>query len=487
MPDECGSLYLEGQWRPFVTEDPSRTYAPDGVSWMYIHDAPTAIIDDGRRVVFWTTPVFDRMWYTACNLGPAAAAKQCTDSVKQNPLFAAAKYVTGLAGKDQVEAAGLQCYGAGCVTDPSTVCGALHPPRIGWAPGKATDVKHSNGRVVAVEWTFISTLVASADDFRSIANLMYNGRDRARFIPRNIGAFLLARYCLLRERDGPRKGDYYIFTRKECAELKNIDNDTYRRVLDTACTGKSLAEEQCRVFCGETNTNCDARIEAYCKGLSPKEALNAQNTEVCGCFMGAQFYSGYFDELKKKFNFPVTAPPSHVCYFDRCASSNVKPYHYKQNPPKCPDVVSCFQSATVIFDGNGQIQTGDININQSQECSIIGRKCKADADCKSERVKTKCSSSNICVDPLAPPPPPQPQPQPPPPPTPPGPTQRCGHWEVLDNGKCVPIKGQCLTNAQCLGSGVCMDNRCVPQTPSVDVGLAILAAVACIGVLVVVR
>lgn len=480
--DNCGSMKIDNDWYPVVTEDPERIYAPNkAVSWMYVPNAPATIIDNGKRVLFWVTPVFYRMWYTRCNLGDVETIKQCEQSVKHNPLFAKSSHLTGLAGKTESVNAGLKCYGASCLADPSRVCASLKSPRLGEAPGFVRNIKHEGGKIAAVEYSFLADFIFSADNFRQVMALTYDGADLAKFIPKNIGVYLLSVYCMRKEWSGPRKGDYFMFTRKECEDIKYVSRDAYSDILNTLCQGKDLHESKCRTFCGERNTNCDARIEAHCKSLSPKEALNTQNSDLCGCFMGNQFYKGYFDELKKKFNFPITAPPSHVCYFDMCASTNVKPYNEKQNPTRCPDVISCFQNVNVVFDGNGNVINGDIIVKQDQQCGVIQRKCSSKNDCQKESTNTECISG-VCANPNAPPPSPQPpQPVPSPPQGPDG----CGHWETRIDGKCVRVPGQCLFNSQCVGSGVCTNNKCVPQTPVTNTTLAVLASVAAAGILAI--
>ena len=454
---KCGSMSIDTDWRPVVTEDPDLVYIPNGVSWQYVPDAPATIIDEGKRVKFWTTPVFHRMWYTPCNMNADAARQRCEQSTKSDPLFKDSKYMTGLVGKEQSTSAGLKCYGAGCVAEASYVCGGLLAPKIGLAPGRVSDVKYEGGKVVAVEYTFVSTLVTNVDDFRKIYALTYDGQDLSKFIPKNIGVFLLSRYCMYKENQGPRKGDYYMFTRKECADIKYLSTEAYNDILSSICVGKNLHERQCRLYCSDKNINCDDRIEGYCKSLGPAVALDKNHSDVCGCFMGNQFYEKYFTDLKKKFNFPVTAPPSQVCYFGYCASSNVKPYNYRQNPTKCPDVMNCFQNTNVVITAGGNIEIGDVTVSPTLECqNLVQRKCVSNGDCESgfkcvggvcrregQPPQSGCSSDAQCP-----------------------PNMRCVNNKCTDNRCSVFCYGKCV------------EGKCVyePVTDNALVGFAALAA-----------
>src|SRR5690606_24388093 len=123
-------------------------------------------------------------------------------------------------------------------------------------------------------------------------------------------------------------------------------------------------------------------------------------------------------------------PPNHVCYFDFCASSNIKPYNEKQNPTKCPDIMTCFQNVNVEFNAGGNVRTGNIIIKQDAKCGQINTKCKVQADC-SKIPNSKCTDG-ICKNG---------NPQPPSPPQPP-----------------VPI--ECKENSNCM-DGICVNGKCM--------------------------
>lgn len=215
-----------------------------------------------------------------------------------------------------------------------------------------------------------------------------------------------------------KDGDSYnIFTKPECNELKDVQPGLYNYILNILCQKNFLTNSKCKVFCGEKNVNCDERVEKHCKEIGPAKAFEPGTSDLCGCFMGNQFYKTYFDTVQQKYKFPIVTPPSHVCYFDYCASSNIKPYNEKQTPTRCPDIMACFQNVDVRFDAKGNIEKGKVIVKQNAKCSSIQTRCATQSDCKD--VKGSLCTDGVCAvsGTPSPPEPPTPTPPPSPPPT----------------------------------------------------------------------
>jgi len=437
------------EWKDVNTEDGRLG------KFTYVPDMPVNIDPQKKIVDFWVGPVYSALWYTPCDLTNAAAA--CT--LAHDPEFPATKslYYTGLTGLDAAEQNGLKCYGSTCgVFNAKALCASrLAAPRISQFGGGVIDkvVYNDDKSVKAVHVVFGlgDKVVTTESEARYVFDHIYDGANPSKYIPRNVGVYWLEQYC----KSNPEK--------LGCDFLKYTAPDVYKDVVNTYCKDDKLHTRVCRQHCGDTNVNCDERIESYCKSLGAK-ALDKDHSDVCGCFMGNQFYKGYFDELKKKFNFPGTAPPSHVCYFDYCASSNLKPYNYKQNPAKCPDVMNCFQNTEVVITAGGNIEMGDVTVKPTLQCQqLVQRKCVADSDCKLD-AGAKCVQGVCKRDGQMPPPQPS--------------VECTSDRQCPQNARCVG--GKCATGCSVFCYGKCVAGRCVYE-PNTDTGLVVLAALAAAG------
>lgn len=432
-----------------------RVYEGNGktvFNWMYVPDKPGEIINNGKLITFWITPKFTDLWYSFCYFNEETAINSCYDCIdgytnKKNSVF------TGIIGKEQSEANGLGCYGANCPYAGAAVCGSIFTPTINTLSpsGKCIPIQteyNQNKSIKYIKVQLDSHAIVDYNSFMYVLNHTYDGQNKGKFIPRNVALHLFRKYCESNpEKDG-------------CGLLKLEAPELYNDIVNNFCHDDKLTRSICKTYCTDKNTNCDQRIQEYCKKLGPKDALKRENSELCGCFMGNDFYKGYFDEIRKRYNFPITAPPSHVCYFDYCSTSNIKPYFEKQNPTRCPDVLSCFQNANVTINSTGQVETGDIIINQSQVCQqAIQRKCKVQEDCKT--VPGSICTQGICKR----------AEQSPPPPGPPQPPQQesckvdkdcTSHSTYCVNSRCKKLdKEQCLTSNQCPPGSLCVSGKCI--------------------------
>lgn len=423
----------------FNSERYRREYSEKFLGHQYVSQYTGEIIDNGKSVVFYTTPVFDNLWYTPCNLGndPGAFCEKYNIHTfvrgrRYDDSSNDKSYPTGIVDRENAENNNFKCYGDGCAFNGRALCGMLPVPLLGRDPPErhfphfAEIIKtiKFDKKLKYIQVKYPSNVIDNKKTFIYVLTHMWDGNNTGKFIPRNVGLHLIRNYCERKEKDGK----YYMFSREECSELKYIDKELYNNILDRLCYGTDLKNSQCRIFCGEKNINCDDRYTSYCASLTSKEALNKENSEMCGCFMGNQFYKGYFDEINKRYQFPVTTPPNHVCYFDFCASSNIKPYNEKQNPTRCPDILTCFQNVNVEFNAGGNVRTGDIIIRQDAKCGQINTKCSIQADC-SKIPNSKCTEG-ICKGGTQPSPPEVPQPI------------ECKNGSECLNGKC--INGKCI-------------------------------------------
>lgn len=470
-------------------EERAKRYAPRSLNtWHYAENAPYVINRGGTysksTVKFWTTPVFDSMWYTRCGEDSETALWFATHYTKPT-LYKESVYSTGIFGLDASEKAGLKCYGGNCGTKAGrAVFGRIVVPEPTplMRGGMSRVNKVGSWDVVdLVQYEFDvspSNWYHTLNDVESIISQTYTGGTTAAYIPRSVAVFMLEMWALSTNRNG----QYLMFAEPKSAMLiKEFDGPLYSFLLDSLCTGANLKNEMCMVFCKETSRDCDSRLETFCKSIGSHKALDKEHSDLCGCFMGNQFYKGYFDTLREKFNFPVTAPPSHVCYFDFCVNSNNKPYAEKQNPVRCPDVMNCFQNVDVTISSGGKLETGDVIVTATQDClSKVKRKCVTQDDCKTVP-RSKCSEGICKIADAMPVPDDDPD-------LPTSGAQcqtdaNCGHWQLCVNKKCEHIKGQCLTDAQCVGGGTCVENKCIekPARLHFDTYLLIAAVVIAIG------
>lgn len=441
-------------------------------SWNYAPNKPGEIINNGTEVTFWITPKYNKLWYSYCYATEEIAIDSCYSCTDADT--AEKSVFTGILGKDQATVNGLDCYGAPCSYIRASVCGSIVTPVINTLSPSGSCIPinfeyNSNKSIKYVQVKLSAYAIINYNTFMYILNHTYDGQNSARFIPRNIALHLFRKYCETNpEKDG-------------CGLLKLEAPELYKDIINNHCKDDKLTKNICKTYCTEKNTNCDQRIQEYCRKLGPKDALKRENSELCGCFMGNDFYKGYFDEIRKRYNFPITAPPSHVCYFDYCSTSNIKPYFEKQNPTRCPDVLSCFQNANVTINANGQVETGDIIINQSQVCQqAVQRKCKVQEDCKT--VPGSICTQGICkrTDQT----PPQPGPPIPPQGTSCKTDKDCtSHSSYCVDSKCKKLDNvQCFTNNQCPPSSLCENGKCIvkPQwnTPIIIISVIVAVLVA---------
>lgn len=418
-------------------------------NFTYVQDMPVKIDPVKKIVDFWVGPVYTHLWYTPCDLNNAAVA--CT--VAYDPKFPeTTPHYTGITGLDAANARGLKCYGGTCgIFNAKALCSSkLVAPHIGQTEAVIDNIiRNDNKSIKAIHVVFPDNVVTNESEARYVVDHIYDGANVSRYIPRNVGIYWLEQYC---KSDPEKLG---------CDFLKYTAPEVYKDVLNQYCEDGKLGTRICRQYCGDTNTNCDQRIERYCKSLDPKVALDKDHSDVCGCFMGNQFYKGYFDELRKRFNFPVSAPPSHVCYFDYCTSSNLKPYNYKQNPTKCPDVLNCFQNTQVVITAGGSIEIGDVTVKPTLECQqLVQRKCTADSDCKLDSgarcVQGVCKREGGT----------------------PSPPQCSADSQCPRNMRCVG--GKCASTCSVFCYGTCVDGKCTYE-PVTDQRLVAFAALAALG------
>lgn len=440
--------------------------------WKYVPNKPAVVTS--THVNFWVTPVFTDIFYTSC--GPDD--NECENCSRGTTFY------TGVKGKYSAGNLGFKCYGEDCNVGRSRLlCGSIAPPWLG--PGLIVYPK-----IVAIEYSYdenkkipkyiqveyelrqINDSTWNENWVRYVVNNTYDGQNQSKFIPKEVSVALLKHYC----KSDPTKNGCYL--------LRLLNKDEYNEVLKNFCKDKNLETDTCFTYCQDKDVNCNQPIVNYCQGLGPDKALgknaSSKTKELCGCFMGNEFYKGYFDELKKKFQWPAGAPPSHVCYFDYCSSSNMKPYNERQNPTKCPDVLSCFQMVNIDFNSRGNIVTGDIIIKQDAKCTQIKKKCNVQSDCNS--VPGSTCTNNLCLKPGE-------SPNPPGPPGPPGKqcitSKDCLHNQTCIEGNCKVYDG-CLNNAQCPTNSVCSNKICKADKTNLSLTSWIIIVVIAILTLVVI-
>jgi hypothetical protein len=165
------------------------------------------------------------------------------------------------------------------------------------------------------------------------------------------------------------------FSKQDCIEWCTNNPTECTALKSIHCRGENLNTGFCLGFCGSTpGYVCEDNIQEYCNSISDNAVKLTK--PICGCFMGSDFYSKYFNGIKKAFpglselfsNLPQ-------CSFPNCSTSQVKPRSFETNP--CPDISACIQYAEV--NNSGTI-TGDINITQSSDC--IDKFKRAVSSCK---------------------------------------------------------------------------------------------------------
>ena len=232
-----------------------------------------------------------------------------------------------------------------------------------------------------VQYKFITRdSIVVPEDFTFIESVMYDGQNETKYVPREIALHLMDYYCRLPSDDEGSVLPNILDVSGVCHRLRHIESRVYNTILNDVCVGSNLETDVCKTYCSVNDVNCDARLISHCTDPDT-DTLSDATADLCGCFMGNEFYRNYFNSLTDKFHFQVLTPPKNVCYFDYCASSTIKPYAEKQKQTKCPDIMTCFQNVDVKMDAGGKIIAGDIHVKQSEKCTSIKTKCKVTADC----------------------------------------------------------------------------------------------------------
>src|SRR5690606_2718928 len=263
-----------------VSEDKNKSV----FNWNYVSEKPGEITNNGRSVTFWITPKFNNLWYSYCYFTEEIAIDSCYDCT-DNTTDQKSSVFTGILGKDQAEVNGLQCYGAPCNYIRASVCGSIMTPTINTLSpsGKCIPVKleyNQNKSVKYIKVQLDSQAIVDYNSFMYVLNHMYDGQNMGKFIPRNVALHLFRKYCESNpEKDG-------------CALLKLEAPELYKDIVNIFCQDDKLSKGICKTYCTDKNSNCDQRIQEYCKKLGPKDALKRENSELCGCFMGNDFYKG---------------------------------------------------------------------------------------------------------------------------------------------------------------------------------------------------
>jgi hypothetical protein len=164
----------------------------------------------------------------------------------------------------------------------------------------------------------------------------------------------------------PVKDDYCTKFPKAalCASECNKPTLDCYNTFDQMCTGANLDTDQCQTWCANKGVDCDGRLKSYCATLSP-EALAASN--ICGCFRSDQFYTTFFDSLKKQVTIPNSEALAQLpsCYFPLCSNQNLKPFKDKQEGVTCPNVTGCITN--VDFTNTGEIN-GEVTVTENNDC-----------------------------------------------------------------------------------------------------------------------
>ena len=204
--------------------------------------------------------------------------------------------------------------------------------------------------------------------------------------------YLLPSFCGLWQ-----DGKVNLETQPECLVWCANNKAQCDAVPQLDCSGAKLETQQCRDYCAREDTNCDLRLTEYCTSLGVEEAMGK---EICGCFMGSDFYANFFSSLEDRVQGVPSGLPSYPeCYFPNCAISPVQNYSAKRKYHTCPDLVQCIQ--TVHVDATGAIvEDSPFIIKPTANCSSQystkveeGETCVTNDDCRSAR----CGSKGSCL------------------------------------------------------------------------------------------
>lgn len=137
--------------------------------------------------------------------------------------------------------------------------------------------------------------------------------------------------------------------------------------LDSLCSGSNMKYKGCRSYAANKYVNKDHEISSYCSQFTDplKEDL-----ELCGCFMSTDYYKNFMKSIESddiKVDYDIS---QQYCYFGPCAASTIKPYYYKTETPKCPDINACVTYNFQNINVNGQVDSSDVIIIRNNCCDI---------------------------------------------------------------------------------------------------------------------
>lgn len=184
---------------------------------------------------------------------------------------------------------------------------------------------------------------------------------------------------------------------RACQDAIAKDNSAAKVCSDLAkvCKGNMLETDVCRQYCNLDGVNCDMELENYCIPFGKTKKLS-DIPDVCGCFLGTDYFANYFRGLSNNFmdddGKPLNTSGQAAlpqCYFPRCSTAPIKPF----NKTNCPNQVVCVQAVDV--DINGTV-LGDFTINQDSNCTmkLNPEVCKANEYVKGSKCVT-CPSGEV--------------------------------------------------------------------------------------------
>lgn len=138
----------------------------------------------------------------------------------------------------------------------------------------------------------------------------------------------------------------------------------------------------CQEYFGNKKSGTDVFFQQICDRYSAEEKLNeAPNPldpsalsigNLCGCFMGQQFFNRFAEGLTANLKVPETGIYSYYeLFYPPCASapSRLQTERTKNNLLPKVDIKSCIQKVTV--DINGDVKADSIVVNPSARCNVL--------------------------------------------------------------------------------------------------------------------
>lgn len=153
--------------------------------------------------------------------------------------------------------------------------------------------------------------------------------------------------------------------------------------IDSLCNGANMKYRGCKSYAANKYVNKDDQISSYCSQFD--DPLK-QDLELCGCFMSTDFYKNFMKSIESddiKVDYDIS---QQYCYFGPCAASTIKPYYYKTENPRCPDINACVVYKFDNINVNGQVDPSDVIIVKNDCCNISSNLSAKD-----------CSSNNITI------------------------------------------------------------------------------------------